>query len=89
MHPIKNRARLPGVEAPGYDEREREREREREKKRTRTHLIRAALNVKSDAPSAPSYPPLYRVTLSGNGRISYFVPDARYRSVTVKASSCI
>jgi len=84
MRPIKNRARLPGVEAAGYDERERERERS-----TRTHLIRAALNVKSDAPGAPSYPPFYRVTLSGNGRISYFVSDARYRSITVKGSRLV
>jgi len=38
MHPIKNRARLPGVEAPGYDERERERERERKRERGRTSL---------------------------------------------------
>lgn len=45
--PIKNRARLPDVEIPGYDE------------SARTHLIRVALNVKSGAPRVfPPYRPV-------------------------------
>jgi len=48
MCPIKNRARLPDAEIPGYD------------KSARTHLIRVALNVKSRAPTV--FPPVGEIT---------------------------